>query len=225
MDTNIKDVTNTRQERASLTRGWAGIATCDRKSGSARSWCFWNGTKTQGDNMKSLYQLTSDWMALTDLLESFEGGEIPPEADAFVTQWMASLGSEEGAKLDGCVAYLKTLAMEEVAARAEMEQWAKRARVRANRQDWLKKRLKEYLELTHRTKAETASGVTLAIQKNGGKQPLVMAESLDPDKIPDRLAVVRREPNKEAIYAALEAGEKLEFAALAERGTHLRIRI
>jgi hypothetical protein len=175
--------------------------------------------------MRSLYTISEEFLHLNEVLETFEGGEIPPEAELRLASWMDSLGSEEAQKLDAVVSYLRQLAMEEVAAKAEAEQWAKRARVRANRQDWLKKRLKEHLEITRRTKTETASGITLAIQKNGGKQALILAESLDPAKMPDNLVIVRREPDKEAIYAALEAGEKLDFATLAERGTHLRIRV
>ncbi len=42
--------------------------------------------------------------------------------------------------------------------------------------------------------------------------------------MPERFQRVLVEPDKEAIRTALEAGEELSFAYLAERDLHLRIK-
>lgn len=58
------------------------------------------------------------------------------------------------------------------------------------------------------------------ICKNGGKAPVVHDDTA-PEKLPERFTI--KERNNSEIRAALEAGEKLSFAQLGERGTHLRI--
>lgn len=62
---------------------------------------------------------------------------------------------------------------------------------------------------------------TIKVVKNGGKAPLI----LDGD-VPEQYmkTEVKQSPNKEKIRQALESGEILTFAHLAERGTSLRIK-
>jgi hypothetical protein len=62
---------------------------------------------------------------------------------------------------------------------------------------------------------------TIKVVKNGGKAPLI----LDGD-VPDLYmkTEVKQSPDKEKIRKALESGEILTFAHLAERGTSLRIK-
>ena len=79
------------------------------------------------------------------------------------------------------------------------------------------------MELTHRAKLETATGRVLAIQKNGGKQPLVV-DWLPLEELPERFQKVTITEDREKIAEALAAGEELTFARLEPRGTHLRIK-
>jgi len=150
--------------------------------------------------------------------------ELSREASEAFDEWFGELSKNEAAKLDGYVGLIKTLEMEAAAAKAEAEQYTMKARSRENRAKWLKERVKGYLEATGRTKVETATKRTIAIQANGGAVPVMLMDSIDPASIPDEFAVVRRTPNTEAIREYLAAGGQLPFASLGVRGTHLRIR-
>ena len=71
---------------------------------------------------------------------------------------------------------------------------------------------------------ENAGGQFLkaSIRKNGGRLPLIMSD-ITAENLPDEFRNVIYEPDKGAIYAALDAGRKLDFAHYGERGEHLRI--
>lgn len=172
----------------------------------------------------TLFQLGDDIRALDDLIEELGGDVSDPQVEAAWLAMAEQLTTDEAAKLDGYVNYIRTLEMEAVAAKAEAEQYAMKARTRENRVKWIKERLKQHLEATGRTKAETATKRAIAIQANGGKPPLILVDNLDPATLPDHLVIIRRTPDTDAIRAALEAGEPLPFASLGCRGTHLRIR-
>jgi hypothetical protein len=172
----------------------------------------------------TLFELTSDLRALDELLEERDGDITDPEVERAVTNWFAELSSNEGAKLDCYVGYIRTLEMEASAARAEAEQYEAKAKTREKRVAWLKDRVKLHLEQTHRAKVETATKRVIAIQPNGGMAPLLMADPLDPAALPDEYVRVKREPDREAIRRALADGAVLPFARLGEKGTHLRIR-
>ena len=63
----------------------------------------------------------------------------------------------------------------------------------------------------------------ISINGNGGKQPLRF-DNTAPGDLPTRFQRTIIEPDKDAIRAALEAGEEISFAYLAERENHLRIK-
>lgn len=84
----------------------------------------------------------------------------------------------------------------------------------------LKTRLRDAVAL--RGGKAQAGTFALRVQQNGGKTPVKLDDSLNPESLPDDLRVVKFSPNVDAIRAKLEAGESLPFAALGERGTHLR---
>lgn len=64
----------------------------------------------------------------------------------------------------------------------------------------------------------------MAIQKNGGKIPVIVAPEANTAKLPDELVIVSEKPNLEAIRELLEAGKKVEGFTLGERGESLRIK-
>lgn len=65
---------------------------------------------------------------------------------------------------------------------------------------------------------------TWAIQKNGGKRPVIMKEGYNILAIPERFQDWQVKPDREQIREALENGEALDFATLGERGESLRLR-
>lgn len=171
----------------------------------------------------TLFEIGDEFAQIHALLAE-TGGELTPDIEVRVTEWLETLADEEGRKLDGYAAYIKLLDMEAVAAKAEAEQWAKRAQVRTNAAKRLKDRLRDHLTDTGRTKATSAKGVVITVQANGGKPPLEV-DTVDPATLPDQLCRTVRSVDTEAVRAALDAGEVLPFARLGDRGTHLRIRV
>lgn len=80
----------------------------------------------------------------------------------------------------------------------------------------------EFLQMVGETKVETKLG-RMSIVKTGGKQAVNIYNA---DEIPEKYLTVipaHTEPNKEAIRAALEAGEQVHGAVLEERKWRLNI--
>jgi Siphovirus Gp157 len=173
---------------------------------------------------RNLFDIGLDLLALDDLIEGVEGDISDEAVEKAVTEWLTGLGGEEANKLDGYCNYIKTLEMEEVAARAEAEQYLAQAKARANRVKWLKERMKLHLQATKRTEARTATNRRIVIVKNGGLVPLHIDETADVAKVDDSLVIVRRELDTGKIREALNKGGVLPFAQLGERGTHLQIK-
>lgn len=173
--------------------------------------------------MPTLYAIADELLALNGLLDEREGDISDPDVSAAFDAWFDEIAQDQASKLESCVGLLSTWEMEIVAAKSEVDQWAAKVRTREKRRDHFKARLKQFLELTGQPKATTSHGRTLSIRANGGKLPLDLDDPLDPAKVPDSLCRIRREIDRAAVIAALEAGEDLPFARLLPRGSHLRI--
>lgn len=171
----------------------------------------------------TLFDIGADLLALNELCEELPGGEMTPEAEAAFDAWAKSLAADEGKKLDGYCGLIRTLEGEAAVAKSEAEEYAMRARTRENKVKWLKRRMMDYLAVTGRTKVQTATSRTIAVQANGGKLPLTMLEA-DVSKLPTAYQRVKVEPDTEGIRAVLEGGGELPFAKLEPRGSLLRIR-
>jgi len=181
-------------------------------------------TETQTTKPRTLFNITEDLLTIERLIDEVEGDISAPEVEAAITAWMAEMGGDQAVKCDGYIGLIRKWEMQAAAAKAERDQYAKIAQVRGNRIDALKQRLKEHMERTGQAKIETATGRTIAIQKNGGKAPMVVDPVVDPQAVDARYQRITIDLDNEAVRAALEAGEKLAFASLGERGTSLRIR-
>lgn len=86
-------------------------------------------------------------------------------------------------------------------------------------------------------KAETLKGIILQTLSELGQKRLEAPEftlsivpgsigirgELDPEKLPDHLVRIKREPDKTAIKAALQAGEIVEGVYLGNGAPHLRV--
>jgi len=168
--------------------------------------------------MPTLFQMGADLLAVYDQIDDL-GGELPPELEA----WFDELATNEAAKLDSYVGLIRQADAEAAAATEEMERWKMRAQARTNLSKRLKDRIKQHLELTGRAKVETVTGRVLAIQKNGGKQPVIV-DWLPLEELPERFKKVTITEDRDKIAEALASGEELTFARLEPRGTHLRIK-
>ena len=173
--------------------------------------------------MRTLFSIGSDLAALDELCNESDA-ENTPEIEAAIMAWLETLKTEESAKMDNYAGYIRTLEMEEAAAKEESERWAKKSSSRGNQARYMKSVMLEYLKSTGRTKVITDAGRTIAIQNNGGVVPMLISESVKPEQVPSEYTRTRIDFDTAKIRAALESGVELEFASMGVRGQHLRIR-
>lgn len=173
--------------------------------------------------MPTLFDIGEELRALNELLEERDGDVSDPAVEQAIDQWFTEFVGAESAKADAYVGYIRTLEGEIAVANAEIEQFRMKAQSRAKRVTWLKDRLKLYMELTGKTKIPTAAGRVVAIQSNGGNQPIKL--NLLPHELPAEFLRVTVEPDLDKIRESLLAGgEATKFATLEPRGSHIRIR-
>lgn len=168
----------------------------------------------------SLYQITNEIQHLIDAM--LEHGNDSAEATVALDEAMADLDAALDVKADQ---YAKVIRELEARADARAEE-AARIRALANTDaataQRLKARLCEAMQRTGRTKISTPT-FNLSVAANGGKQPMIVDPGVV-DDLPAHLTRIIREPDKDAIRAALEGGEAVPGCALLPRGQSLRIR-
>lgn len=179
-------------------------------------------------NSPSLYALASSFLALSDLLEELdEAGTPTADVAATVQKWIEELDGHAAVKLEAVGRFIVQQQVEAAAAigaleaaEAEMQRLRKRVAVSGNKV----KRLKEGVLLLMQTMGQPAvktQTFTFTETKNGGKLPLTV-DDVDPMTVgPDLTTTII---NHDAVRARLEAGQRLAWARLADRGTHLRIK-
>ena len=173
--------------------------------------------------MPTLLEITED-MAALDALLTENGGDIsdPAVMDA-VDAWFTENESQLRAKVEGYAAFIQDQRILAEGAKQEAQRMADKAKRRTATADFLAGRLKGVMERLKINKIETPR-FTVAVQGNGGVQPIDVHAPLD--ALPDwaKRKIVNIVPDKDAIRARLEAGETLEFAILQPRGTRLAIK-
>lgn len=170
--------------------------------------------------MPTLYAISDELLALNAALEEC-GGEI--NAVPGLAEWFDRLAEDQGIKLDSYVNLTRQLDMEAAAARSEAEQWLAKAKARERNADSLRARLLDFLVRTGQPKSMTATGRVVAVQANGGRPPVELADSIDPAKLEARFVRYTAAVNKIAVAEALERGEELPFAKFGERGCRLKV--
>ena len=166
--------------------------------------------------MSALYELTDELLELQSMLED-------PDADEQVIKdTLEGVNGEYEIKLENYCKVIKNLDGDITAIDAEIERLSKMKKTRKNNIDRLKQYMFDSMKATGNNKIK-GNLFTIAIQKNGGKIPVVMDTS-DTAVIPDELVRIKEEPDLDKIREALESGVKLEFAHLGERGESLRIK-
>lgn len=167
----------------------------------------------------TLYDLTSQQLAFLD-------GLADQPLDAITEAALAELESATAEKLDGYLAVRAEREMWAAQARKEAEEWrAKAARLDAEI-DRLDAALMLHLDRIGQTKALTAKGRIISLQRHGGKVPIEFTTEADPTAAALEFTRTRTvtEWDRDAIRAALEAGQDLAFARLGERGRRLVIK-
>ena len=167
--------------------------------------------------MSKLYELTEDYSMLEEM---FDDEEVDEQT------LLDTLEGIEGEYNDVMEYKCKMIKNYEALAKAKKEEadrLSNQARTINNRIKWLKDKMLISLVATGK---EEAGGDVLKckIAKAGGKNPIILAEDIDVDSLPDEYKRIETSVNKENVRKALEDGIKLDFAELGERGKYLRIR-
>lgn len=131
---------------------------------------------------------------------------------------LEALTGELEVKGAGYVAVIQQLDMEAKKAKELADAFKLKADTRINAIGRMKDALKVAMTRIGTDKID-AGDFTIKLQKNGGKQPMIM----DGDVPNDYLKVIY-EPDKDKIRQALEDGTELPFAHLEERGKHVVIK-
>jgi hypothetical protein len=170
--------------------------------------------------MSTLYDLHGELLALGALLAEVGGDVTDADAEAAIDAWFAEVHDARDEKLDAYGALIREFQARSNARKDEADRLAGLARVDENAAKRLKARLQWFLDEHGLRRVETAR-FRFVVAQNGGKAPVHVA--LAPDLLPAPYRRVHYTADLDAIRAALEAGESLEFARLEERGKHLRI--
>ncbi len=163
-----------------------------------------------------LYELTSDLITLQELLEESVD-------DQLLQDTLEAVQGEYDVKMESYAKVIKNLEADMDALKTEAKRLTDKRKVLENNIDRLKKAMFDSMKAVGKSKAG-GQLFTVAIQKNGGKVPVIMAEDADLSILPDQLVKVVESPDLEAIRELLEAGKVVEGFTLGERGESLRIR-
>lgn len=174
--------------------------------------------------MSSLYQITQDLVALEQLIEQVGGDITEGTQGEALEKWMKEYEWQQRDKVDGYCSLITNMESDVDAIGAEVKRLNDRARVIVNRIERLKAMAKLCMETLGVRRLE-GQKFSMAIQKNGGKDPLELIVE-NADYYPDRFVKVRREVDKDALRIALEKAdaEAARLARLGERGETVRIR-
>ena len=160
----------------------------------------------------NLYDLTAVYKQLQDQIESGEDYEgILEVIDDQIEQ-----------KADGYARVIRNLEMEIAAFKIEEKRFADKRKQRENAVERLKQNLFDSMKTTGKTKFKTDL-FSFAIQKNGGKIPVIV-DVKDTSELPDDLVKITETPDLDAIRKYIENTGDLTYAHLGERGESLRIK-
>lgn len=167
--------------------------------------------------MASLYELTGDFLALSNMADSTD----EREQEVFLQTLEAVIGTID-MKMDDYAAVMTEMDNTTKNIDEEIQRLTARKNAISNNLKRMRERLYEVMVATDRRKVKTDLH-TFAIQKNGGKLPIIIDQDAN---VPHKWCKIAIEPDKDMIRAALESGntEVLSFAHFGERGEHLSIR-
>ena len=131
---------------------------------------------------------------------------------------LEALTGELEVKGAGYVAVINQLDMEAKKAKELSDAFKLKAETRVNAIGRMKDALKIAMDRIGTDKIDTGD-FTIKLQKNGGKQPVIVD-----GEVPNDFLKVIYEPDKEKIRKVLEEGSKLDFAHIEERGKHIVIK-
>jgi hypothetical protein len=171
--------------------------------------------------MPTLYEISQSLEAIEELL--FEvGGEVSDiHTEAVIDAWLGEYGQARDEKIDGYCALIREIEARRDARRLEAARLNDLATADHNAVTRLKERLMWFFEAHGIQKMDTAR-FRVSVANNGGVQPVAVL--CKPEELPPQFQKIIVKADNDALREALEEGETMPFAALVERGRHLRIR-
>ena len=164
----------------------------------------------------NLYKITHDLMKLQLLLED-------PEVDQqLVEDTISDYQEELEVKADGYARVIRNLEGNVDALDKEVKRLQAKKKACQNGIDRLKDNLQTSMIALDKKKIKTDL-FTIAIQKNGGKAPIVLDVEGTED-LPDELVRIKEEPDLDAIRELIEKEGSCKYAHLGDRGESLRIK-
>ena len=161
-----------------------------------------------------LYELTADIMQLQDMLEN----EV--EDEQVLLDTLEGVQWEYDFKLEQCAKVVRNLEADMEAIKSEVDRLNNKRKLLSNNIDRLKKYMFDSMKATGTDKVK-GNVLTVAIQKNGGKLPLIL--DVDVSELPDDLVVIKESPDNDKLRELLDAGN-CKYAHYGERGENLRIK-
>ena len=174
--------------------------------------------------MAALYELTSEFLQLMDMLEDEECDE------QCIMDTLESVEYENEDKADGYAKIIKSLESNVDGLSKEADRLITRKKTYENRIKWLKQNLEMCMRATGKRKF-TTDLFSFNIQKNGGKRKLVV--DVDVEKVPEKYRIKQpdaidgesiREYLKENGLEGQDGSLNCEFVHLEPQGESLRIR-
>lgn len=162
--------------------------------------------------MSTLFELTNEFNQLYELATSDEVDE-----QAF-NDTLEGMMFELEQKSEGYVHVLERLDMEAQKATEIADMMKHKADIRKNSIKRMKEMLLKAMNAAQIKKLD-AGAFTIAVSKNGGKQPMIID-----GEVPDNFKRIIYEDDKELIRKHLEDGEVLNFERLLPRGEHISIK-
>lgn len=164
---------------------------------------------------EGLYELSEQYAALQEMM-------YDPEVDEqTLRDTMEALWGEIEEKADGYAKIVLGMKSDIDILKAEEERLYNRRKRLEERSAWLKENLMANMQAIGKEKFKTAL-FSFSIQKNGGKEPLVIDGAID--DIPGRFLIPQPPVvNSEAVRQLL-ADKQVDWAHLEPRGVHLGIR-
>jgi phosphotransferase system IIB component len=164
--------------------------------------------------MSNLYELTGDILALQSMLEDSVDDQV-------LLDTLEAVQGEYDVKMESYAKLIKNLEVDMDALKNEAKRLTDKRKVLENNITRLKKAMFDSMKATGKDKVK-GQVFTIAIQKNGGKLPVIV--DVDVKELPDNLVKVVESPDLEAMYDELTAHGTSKYCHFGERGESLRIK-
>jgi len=171
---------------------------------------------------QTIFDIVGDFQALEDLLDEADGDVSDEQTAQAVEDFVTELQANFEAKADGYARVVDDFKGRAATLKAEADRCAAMAKSETNKAKRLVGLLEQAMHMTGQRKVQTALHV-FAITKHGGKRKLDVHTPAD---VPWQYVVTKKvtEISKDAIRAALAAGQEVPGCVLMEQGESLRIR-